>query len=81
MNIFEAAKLLKDGKNIRRSSWEPEEYVNELAGMITVYKNFKYYKLGNGKKFDPTDLETCLGEDSLGLEELLAEDWELVIDE
>lgn len=77
MNIVAAAHYLKAGYRIRRACWEPEEYLYEIGDMLekreihesTVFKDGKIERL------------RYLGHNhiaSIGLGELLADDWEVI---
>lgn len=56
MDIRTAAHYMKLGYRIRRSFWEPEEWVSEkLMGSYAMYYSF-------------------------GMDDLLADDWELITD-
>lgn len=80
MNIFEAAKYLKDDKEIRRSSWEADERIDELSGMISKYEWLSSYHLTHPKQSIEECLKKYLMHDyySISLEDLLAEDWEVI---
>lgn len=78
MNINAASHYIKLDYKVRRSSWEPEEYLYELAGML--YKNEVHI---NGVwDHESKSIKDWRSVSDSGyiviLEDLLADDWELI---
>jgi predicted methyltransferase len=77
MNISTAAHYLKIGYRIRRASWEPEECVTECAGMLSR-REVRYYNLVEAGSFTKERYVSEGVNADLGLEDLLADDWEII---
>ena len=76
MNIAIAAIYLKLGYRIRRPCWEPEELISECADMLDRREILHYGVIndaGHHKVRSVTE-----GPAMLGLEDLLADDWEII---
>lgn len=77
MNIFTAAYYLKIGYRIRRTCWEPEECITECADMLSRREVRHYNRIEAGNFTKERYVSEGINAD-LGLEELLADDWEII---
>jgi hypothetical protein len=80
MNIAIAAHYMKIGYRVRRTSWEPEEYLCELASMFQKAE-VRYSNNWNheSKAFDTKRyVSVHTGYDAISFGDLLAEDWEII---
>jgi hypothetical protein len=79
MDIKTASHYLKLGYRIRRTEWEPEEHLTELAGMIDrVEVNYSYQLDEETKTFVKRRYVGSGSLYSASLEDLLADDWEII---
>lgn len=80
MNIFEVSKFFQSEKKIRRASWDPREYIHNPCDMLEyVYVNRSSVTMKkDGDKWEMIYSNHLSKEYWMpGLEDLLAEDWEL----
>jgi hypothetical protein len=79
MNIATAVRYFEYGYRIRRSVWEPDEYLTECAGMLDKMEAHTYHEhdSNTGKSKECRTLSST--NDALMVEDLLAEDWEVVL--
>jgi len=76
MNIHLAAHYLKIGYRIRRPNWEPEELIYECAGMLNK-REVHYYGVVDDKGH--RDCRSVSDSSApIMLEDLLADDWEII---
>jgi hypothetical protein len=80
MNIQTAARYLEIGYRVRRTSWEPEEYLHEMADAlekIEVHYGSTYDK--DTKQIVERRYVSKWGSiNPLGLQDMLADDWEVI---
>jgi len=80
MDIKTAAHYLKIGYRIRRACWEPEEHLTEIADMIDrVEVGYSHRLDEETKTFVEQRYVGSGGLYSASLEDLLADDWEIVV--
>jgi hypothetical protein len=77
MNISTAAHYLKIGYRIRRPHWEPEECITECADMLSR-REVHYCNIVKEGGFTKERYVSEGYNADLGLEELLADDWEII---
>lgn len=76
MNITAAAHYLRVGYRIRRACWEPEEFLSELASLLDKREVLEHGVLDNQGYHKIRTVHD--GTAFLILEDLLADDWEVV---
>lgn len=64
------------GYRIRRLSWEPEEFISECAGMLDKREVYNYGVTDENGRRDVRSISDTQA--FLMLEDLLADDWEIV---
>jgi hypothetical protein len=78
MNIYCVSLYLKIGYRVRRSSWEPEEYLYEIAGLLNK-KEIDISRVYDDELQTPVEYRRLVDIfDPLQLQDLLAEDWEII---
>lgn len=80
MNIAIAAHYMNIGYRVRRTSWEPEEYLAGLAGMFQK-QEVHYSNVWNAetKSFDEKRyVHSNTGYCGIDFQDLLADDWEII---
>ncbi len=76
MNLTTVAHYLHLGYRIRRTCWEPDEYMYEIGGMLQKMEAFYHSEIQGGALIEKRSLV-----DSnifLMLGDLLADDWEII---
>jgi hypothetical protein len=76
MNIATAAHYLKLGYRVRRACWEPEELLTECADMLDRREILHYGVIDDTGDHEVRSVTE--GPAILGLQDLLAEDWEII---
>jgi hypothetical protein len=76
MNIHIASQYLKAGYRIRRSGWEPEEFISECAGMLDKREVFHSGVIDKNGYRDVRSISDRPA--FIMLEDLLADDWEII---
>ena len=79
MDIYTAAKYLKIGYRIKRACWEPEECLTECGSMLEKKVWIKYGHFNpETRTFEDRRYLTDEHISAITLEDLLADDWEVV---
>lgn len=78
MNIFSAATYLKQGYRIKRSSWLPDSFMKlDVLGDVEQYHKMSYHTIDKNGLTKHEYMGGGLG--NLSIDDLLAEDWEIII--
>lgn len=77
MNIIATAHYLKLGYRVRRSSWHVDSFVKlDCSDMPEFYDRREYWSIGGGKTTHHTYIGG--GMNQMTVDDMLAEDWELI---
>jgi hypothetical protein len=81
MNIRAAAHYLKIGYRVRRSIWDQEQYLYEIAGMLEMVEVSYCSSWDHKTKTIVENRSVSSGNiANLQLEDIMADDWELITD-
>ena len=76
MNIIAAANNIKIGYHVRRASWEPEDYLYELVGVLNKKeKHIRGVWDSESRSYIDRDYDDPF---IPNIQDLLADDWEIV---